>query len=302
MIFIRDFIIGLRSFWKAILFIREHKLYWYALLPALLMLGIYQLGEIIRTHHFVSNVKTMNGIVWYLIKLLAEISIAMLLMQFTKYLVVTLLSPLLAYLSQKTENIITGNHYPFNLQQFWIDIKRGVKLAIRNMIWQYFFFLVILFFCNLFWEKPQDSVLFYITYLIGFYYYGFSFLDYVNERRRLTMDESILFMRKHRGLTMAIGLGFSMLILVPVNLRALYDWHKITTAPIEVVSQFLVHFFLWICASIAPILTSIAATLAMHEVVDLSANQFLKDVKSTDKIESPTKFSSDNLEKPSDFV
>lgn len=301
MIFIRDFVIGLRSFWKAFLFIRKHKLYWYALIPALLMLGIYQLGTTIRTHHFVSNVKTMNGIVWYLIKLLAEISIAMLLMQFTKYLVVTLLSPLLAYLSQKTENIITGNHYPFNRQQFWIDIKRGVKLAIRNMMWQYFFFLVILFFCNLFWEKPQDSVLFYITYLIGFYYYGFSFLDYVNERRRLTMDESILFMRKHRGLTMAIGLGFSLLILVPVNLSALYDWHLLTTAPIEVISQFFVHFFLWFCASFAPILASIAATMAMHDVVDLSANQFFPTSSPTVKNESTSDFATDNLEKQHDF-
>lgn len=265
------------------------------------MLGIYQLGATIRTHHFVSDVKTMNGIVWYLIKLLAEISIAMLLMQFTKYLVVTLMSPLLAFLSQKTENIITGNQYPFNRHQFWIDIKRGVKLAIRNMIWQYFFFLIILFICNLFWDKPQDSILFYITYLIGFYYYGFSFLDYVNERRRLTMDESILFMRKHRGLTISVGLGFSMLILVPVNLSALYDWHKISTAPIEVVSQFTVHFFLWFCASIAPILTSIAATLAMNDVVDLSANHFFSTSNEFQKNETMVDFKSDNLEKPLDY-
>lgn len=275
MTFIRDFVLGIRAYWKAFLFIRERKLYWYALIPAFLMLGIYQSGAWLQQHRFESDTRTMNGIVWYLIQLMLEISIALLLMQFAKYLVVTLLSPLLAYLSQKTETIITGNRYPFNMHQFWLDTKRGLKIAIRNMMWQYFFFLIIFVFCAVFWEKVEESPLFYVTYLIGFYYYGFSFIDYVCERRKLSVDESILMMRRHRGLAMAIGIVYSFLILVPVDLYALFDWQRISEAPIDVISQFCVHFFLWFCASFAPILASVASTLAMHDLIDLTSNQYI---------------------------
>lgn len=274
--FIHDFMLGLRAYWKAFLFIIERRLYWYALIPAFLMLGIYQVGSLMQHHRFASDTSTMNGIVWYLIKLMLEISMAMLLMQFAKYLVVTLLSPLLAWLSLKTENILTGNKYPFTMQQFWLDIKRGLRIVLRNMMWQYFFFLLIFLFCAIFWENVNESPVFYITYLIGFYYYGFSFLDYVNERRKLSVDESILLMRKHRGLTVAIGMIYSLMILVPVDLFALFDWQRISEAPIDVVSQFLVHFSLWFCASFAPILASVASTLAMHELIDLKSNQYIK--------------------------
>lgn len=276
MSFIRDFILGIRSYWKAFLFIRERKLYWYALIPAFLMLGIYQIGATLQQHRFTSNTSTMNGIVWYLIQLMLEISIAMLLMQFAKYLVVTLLSPLLAYLSLKTENIITGNVYPFTMHQFWLDVKRGLRVVVRNIMWQYFFFLIIFVICSIFWDNVYDSPVFYITYLIGFYYYGFSFLDYVSERRKMTVDESILMMRKHRGLTMAIGTVYSLMILVPVDLFALFDWQRISEAPIDVISQFCVHFFLWFCAAFAPILASVASTLAMHDLIDLKSNQYIR--------------------------
>lgn len=268
--------LGMRAYWKAFLFIIDRKLYWYALIPAFLMLGIYQSGSWIQEHRFASDTRTMNGIIWYLIKLMLEISIAMLLMQFAKYLVVTLLSPLLAWLSLKTESIVTGNTYPFTLRQFWLDIKRGLRIVVRNFMWQYFFFLVIFLICLVFWDNVNESPVFYITYLIGFYYYGFSFLDYVNERRKLTVDESILLMRKHRGLTVAIGMVYSLMILVPVDLFALFDWQRFNQAPIDVVSQFCVHFFLWFCASFAPILASVASTLAMHDLIDLRSNQYIK--------------------------
>lgn len=265
---VKDFSHGIKSYWKAVLFIREHKLYWYALIPAFLMLGIYQIGYWVKQHHFVADSTSMNGIVWYLLQLLIEISIAMLFMQFSKYLVVTLLSPLLAYLSMKVEVIITEKSYPFNMQQFWIDIRRGVQIVVRNMMWQYFFFLIIFAICAIFWDDVNKSPLMLTTYLIGFYYYGFSFLDYINERRKLSVDESIILMRKYRGLTLAIGTIYSLLILVPVNLDALFNWSQFNKEPIGVISQFLVHAFLWICAAFAPILATVASTIAVQDVID----------------------------------
>ena len=267
--FLKEFYIGISSYWEAFLLIRKHKLYWFIIIPALLMLAIYQAGYEIRSHVFSNHVSTMNDIVWYMIKLFLELSIAILLMNFSKYLVVALLSPLLTYLSLKTEKILTGNSYEFNYNQFIKDIKRGIRIVSRNFMWYYFFFVLILIIALIGWKNPKDSPVFYLTYILGFYYYGFSFLDYVNERLKISVNGSILFMRKHRGMAIGIGMIYSLMILVPVNLSALFDWNKIGEAPLEVISQFVIHFMLWICASFAPILACVAASISMNKLIGL---------------------------------
>lgn len=260
--------LGLKSFAEAYRFIRDNRLYWFFLIPAILMLLIYKLGDLISHHKPLPDFSSMNGIVWYLIYLLVEISISLLLMKFAKYLVVILLSPLLSYLSQRCEKILTGNQYPFNMHLLVDDVKRGLRIAMRNLMWEYFFFLIILVVSYFGWEDPKSSPIFYLTFVIGFFYYGFSFIDYVNERRRLNMDESIVFVRKHRGLAIAIGAIYSLLILVPVDLGALFSIDGILESPF----RFLLHLFLWACASIAPILAIVAATISMHRLVDLGKN------------------------------
>lgn len=241
------------------------------------MLGIYQAGNVLQAHHFEADTRSMNGIVWYLIKLLFELAIALTLMKFSKYLVVALLSPLLAFLSQKTEEIIAGNTYSFDLKQLWKDIKRGIKLLIRNLVWWYLLMILVYLISYLISGQVNTYSASLFVFVISSFYYGFSFLDYVNERRRLNIDESIEFVRKHRGLALSIGSIYSVLILVPVDLSALFNWGKLSVAPIDMLSNFFVHLFLWFCASLAPILASVASTLAMHETVDLTSNEWIKN-------------------------
>lgn len=267
--FLKEFWLGLYAFWEAFLFVRKHKLLWFVLIPAGLMLGIYHLGFVIKSHVFTNHVENMNEIVWYIIRLFLEISIAVLLMNFSKYLVVALLSPLLAYLSMKTEQIITGNKYAFDYQQFVKDVVRGMKIVSRNFMWYYFFFTIVLLFSLIFWDRPTESPVFYIIYIIGFYYYGFSFIDYVNERRKLNVVSSIAFIRQHRGLAISIGLVYSLMILVPVNLESLFAWDRFSEKPLGMLGDFFLNLFLWFLASLAPILASVAATLAMSKIVHL---------------------------------
>ncbi len=142
--FLKNMAFGVRSYWKAIKFMIEYRFYWYLGIPAVLMLFIYWLGAKIQSHKFVPQTETINEVIWYLFFLLVEISVAILLMKFAKYLVVGLLSPLLAQLSQKTENILTGNKYPWNFKQLVNDVKRAMRIIVRNLMWEYFFFLIIL--------------------------------------------------------------------------------------------------------------------------------------------------------------
>ena len=272
--FIRNFYLGLRAYYKAIKFIIQHKFYWYIVIPAALMLVIYQIGSLIKANYTLPQAENMNEIVWYLIYLLIEISIAILLMKFSKYLVVIILSPMISHLSMRTEKILTGNTYPFSFKQLIHDIKRATKIVIRNLMWEYFFFLIILIVSFLGWENPRSSPVFYLTFIIGFFYYGFAFLDYINERRRLDIDDSITFVRNHRGLAIAIGGFYSLLILVPLNVGALFDFSNFSAEPLNTIATFFFHLFLWLCASIAPILTIVAATIAMNDLVDLKSNEY----------------------------
>lgn len=248
---------------------KEHKLYWYIPIPAVLMLGIYKLGDLIRAYHTTIATENMNQIVWGLLILMLEILAGLTLMKFSKYLVVILLSPFLAFLSQKSEKIITGNTYSFNLPQLYRDIRRGVRIAIRNVLWHYFFFTIIYLVSWLGWDEPERSPVFYLTFVLGFFYYGFSFLDYVNERLRWDMDESIRFVRSHRGLAIAIGMIYSLMILVPVDLGVLFSGGNFEKGILVGISAYIVQLILWLSAASAPVLAIVAATLAMNDIVDL---------------------------------
>lgn len=270
--FFKHFWIGIVAYKEALVFIHKHRWYWFFLIPAGLMLVIYKIGDILIQRNMEPQLDTMNGVVWYLIQLMIEISIALLLMKFAKYLVVILLSPLISYLSQKCENKLTGNVYPFSFHLLVDDVKRGLRIAVRNIMWEYFFFLIIFIVSKFGWENPEESPVFYLTFFIGFFYYGFSFIDYINERRRLDMDESISFVRKHRGLAIAIGCVYSIFILVPVDLSTLFYFSTDSSDSMTWFGNFLIHLTLWICASAAPILAIVAATISMHQLVDLKKN------------------------------
>lgn len=271
--FFKDLFLGFRSAYRAGKFIIEHKLYWFMLIPAALMLLIYYIGSLILQHSVKIQADNMNEIIWYLIYLMLEISIAVLLMKFSKYLVIAILSPLISEISMKTEKILVGRTYPFSWRQLYHDIRRALRIIVRNMMWEYTFFLIIFLVSYLGWKDPVSSSIFYITFAIGFYYYGFGFMDYILERLRLDMDQSISFVRKHRGLAVAIGTIYSVLILVPVDIGALFDWSSFSADPINFLSRFFLHLLLWAMASAAPILAIVTATLAMHDLVDLSSNK-----------------------------
>ena len=272
--FLQEFWLAIQSYWFALKFIRENRLYWYFLIPAGLMLLIYYAGSSIMAISIEPDFSNMNGIVWYFIQVGINISIAILLMKFAKYLVVIILSPLLSHLSQRCEKIITGNTYPIEWKQIYSDVKRGIRLAIRNILWEYFFFFLILFVAYLGWDEPTKSPIFYITFVIGFYYYGFSFIDYDNEREKMNERQSIQYVRMHRGLAMGIGMIYSLLILVPVRLDVLFSVSQWSTFQWKEIPTFLLHFLLWISAAVAPILAIVSSSIAMQRMKSTTQADF----------------------------
>ena len=130
-----------------------------------------------------------------------------------KYLFLIIGSPVFTYLSEKTESIIDGRDFPFSFVQFLNDVYRGIRIALRNSLWQAVFtisILILSFVPIAGWITPV------IMLFVECYYYGFSMLDYSCERHKMSASDSIEFIGRHKGLAIGNGMVFFLMHLVPI--------------------------------------------------------------------------------------
>ncbi len=264
--FFKEFWLGITAYPKAIAFIHKHKLWWYALLPAALLLIVFHLGNRLLNRQLDYDFTNMNGIVWYCIQASFEILLALTLMKFTKYIVVIVLSPLISYLSQKCERIIGTPNVTTSWKDFKSDIIRSAKLSMRNMIWEYSIFILLVLISIIGWDDVKSSPIYYLSFIVGFYFYGFSFLDYHNERIRRSAEDAIEYTQKHIGLAMGIGAIYSLFISFPIQLNYLFIIDPKLYTTWETWWNFALQFILWIGASFAPILSIVAATISSNQL------------------------------------
>jgi CysZ protein len=227
---LKEIIISIQAYFKAHQFIKEHKLWKWILLPGI----IYTLLFVISIYFFSKTANgftewltlkvglknwldrmqssflgfffTLGGMILWLIQMLLYFSLF-------KYLFLIIGSPVFAYLSEKTQAIIEGKDFPFSFMQLLKDIVRGIRIAIRNSLWQtvYMFSILIIAFIPIVGLATP-----LITILIECYYYGFSMLDYSMERNNKTASESIFFISHHKGLAIGNGIVFYLMHLLPI--------------------------------------------------------------------------------------
>ena len=248
---LKEIVIAIQSYADAHDFIRKHRLWKWILIPGIIYtllfaVGIYFLW--ISTGNAVSWLSQKTGLVTWLQKernealsfLFMMIGIMMrLVMTFFyfslfKYVFLIIGSPVFAYLSEKTASIIEGRDFPFSFAQLMKDSWRGIKLALRNTLWQAVYLLLIFFisFIPLFgWITPL------IALFIECYYYGFSMMDYSCERNKMSPGASIQFIGRHKGLAIGNGLIF-----------------------------YLMHGLIIVGWVLAPAYAVIAATLSLHRI------------------------------------
>lgn len=275
---LKDLALGFRSYLMAIRFIIKHKLWVYFFFPMLMFVFIYYLGATFEEWKIQASTATTEDDIWVKIIRALEYglytALAFMVFKFMRYILIILLSPVLSIVSERVERIIAGNVYKFNLKQLIKDIKRTINLSIRNLIWEfgtvYSIYLIIAIFSWVFSIPEQISTMLEtsISMLIGFYYYGFSFIDYLNERRRLSISESVTFVKKHKGFAIALGSVFTLLFhysnIYFVSIKDDLTNNAFMTLVI----------FSSVIMSIIPIITIVAATLGVHELVDLTTNPY----------------------------
>jgi CysZ protein len=129
-----------------------------------------------------------------------------------KYFWLIIGSPIFSWLSEKTEALVNGRTYEFSMDQWWRDSKRGMRIALRNMLWQSVYFLALFILAIIpfvGWAVP------FLALIIEAYYFGFSMLDYSFERRNTDAGKSIRYIGLHKGLAIGNGMVFYLMLLVP---------------------------------------------------------------------------------------
>lgn len=136
------------------------------------------------------------------------------------YLILLFLSPILSIVSEQTEKHLTGKLYNWSFFQFIKDCLRGILLAFRNGFLQTLWWLLATLVSILLFFIPGLGFLLItciqiFLFVITCYFYGFSFIDYSMERRKLTISSTVKYARKHKGLLIGNGFVFAMVLATP---------------------------------------------------------------------------------------
>lgn len=220
---------GLKAYGNALDFMGKHKLYVYLLIPLLFNITIgYFLFSFLdeqsdlfldwamgllpsETDSFILNalIMLLKGTLWLILKI-----VSVLVMTYVGgYLVLLLLSPVLSYLSEKVERISMGTDYPFSFNQFLKDAFRGVGRSIinisRELMWS-----IVLFF-TAFIPLVNLSTPF-LLFTVSSYFYGFSFIDYSCERRKISVSQSRDIMYKNKSAVFGLGMLYCICVSIPI--------------------------------------------------------------------------------------
>ncbi len=277
---------GISAYGKALSMIFSKGLWWFFLFPIALNVimmiaswfGIISLAELAESwtngalkfdddsFFLAKYLQSSSGFiasavgwaVWFISKLLFFVLYGL----FGGYIIIMLMSPVFAFLSERTEEILTGNEYPFNGDQMMRDVVRGILIAFRNMFIE-LGYMIAIFILSFFIPVLGGIIGTIILFFIASYFYGFAFIDYTNERRRLTLKQSVQFIRANKGLAIGNGFIFTLAMFIPMCGT--------------------------LVAGFVAIVSVVAATIATHQIVDLSKNPYSKTQENEiiDNIELP---------------
>jgi len=133
------------------------------------------------------------------------------------YVVLALMAPAFAFLSEKTETIIEGKDYSFNGEKWMRDLIRGIIIVFRNLFIE--IGLIILIMLAVFIPIIGPFVALFgsfFLFIVSAYFYGFSFIDYSLERRNLNISQSVKFVRSNRGFVIGNGFIFTLCLMIPL--------------------------------------------------------------------------------------
>ncbi|MFN2458227.1 MAG: EI24 domain-containing protein [Chitinophagaceae bacterium] len=251
---LKEIIIAIQAYFDAHKFIKKHRMWKWIVIPGIIYTILFVAGMYLFWQSSGDAVTWLSkqlgmeawlqkqrnewlNFLFVMIGLMVRLIFAFIYFSLFKYLFLIIGSPVFAYLSEKTQSILEHKDFPFNFSQMMKDAWRGIKLALRNTMWQLFYTISLLLFSFIpvfGWISPL------IALFLECFYYGFSMLDYSCERNKLSPSQSIAFISRHKGLAVGNGLIF-----------------------------YLMHAVVIIGWILAPAYAVVAATLSLHKIKTL---------------------------------
>ncbi|HMH22368.1 MAG TPA: EI24 domain-containing protein [Puia sp.] len=248
---LKEIIIAIQSYSKAHQFITKHKLWKWIVIPGVLYTILFSIGmyfffassntavtwlsQVIGIERFLHHQQSATLSFFFLMGgIMVRLVLVFFYFSLFKYLFLIIGSPLFSYLSEQTEALIQGKEYNFQFDQLMKDMGRGIRLALRNSLWQTVYtisILILSFFPLIGWITPVIST------FVECYYYGFSMLDYSCARHKLSPAASIAFISQHKGLAIGNGLVFYLMHFVPVVGWVLAPSYAVIAATISLYHQ-----------------------------------------------------------------
>lgn len=208
---------------RAMEIIRVRRLWGYVLLPGLLSLA-FGAGIAFLAYSVSGNLADVisRSYPWefgadFVGKAAAVLSAALIIagaLLIYKYVILILVAPFMSPLSEKVEAYLEGKgelNVPFSIPRAMRELVRGIRVGLRNILREILFTIALLIAAGI----PLVGLLSGVAiFVVQAYYAGFGNMDYTLERH-MGVRDSVAFVRDYRGLAVANGTVFLLLLMVP---------------------------------------------------------------------------------------
>lgn len=219
---VKNIVLGIKAYFGAFSLISKLKLWKYFAIPMLIsfitaiIIGVSAYGLSDNIGFYISKIWIWN---WgketfnLICNIIAGLSILLLGLILYKHIIMALSAPFMSPVSEKIEAYITGNtSNNHRITSFKEQLWRGIRINIRNLTLEILLTLPIMLLVFI----PVIGIFSTILlFLVQAYYAGFGNIDYTLERH-FKVNESIQFVRKHRGLAIGNGIIFMLFLLIPI--------------------------------------------------------------------------------------
>ena len=215
------------TYFEAFQFVRKHKLTGFILssaffnLFAFIFVGLFAwiyTGKLIdllySSFDFPKDRQEWGNILQILTAIFIRILLISLYINLYKYIILIIFAPILAILSERTQNILCQQKKSIHLVRLISEIGRGMLMGVILILLNCILYLVLLLLSLIF---PLFAPVFAVAvFLLESFFFGASMLDYRNEYFQLSIKSSLQKIFMHKGLVLGNGLGLNLFILIPI--------------------------------------------------------------------------------------
>lgn len=219
---IKNIVLGIKAYFGAFSLISKLKLWKFFAIPMLISFFIAVLIFVLA-YSLSDNIGYYISKIWVwqwgketfttIGNIIGGLFIALIGLILYKHIIMALSAPFMSPVSEKIErHLIVNYNHNHRITSFSQQLWRGIRINIRNLGMELLLTIPILLLGFIPVIGIFSTVL---LFLVQAYYAGFGNMDYTLERH-FKYNESVQFIRNHRGLAIGNGIVFMLFLLIPI--------------------------------------------------------------------------------------